>query len=211
MSNLTFSWIQGDDRAVMAAPGLDVIFTRAGPCWAHHLELLHQGKLEVAATVEYDPERDHPARIVSPVYQELQFHALSDTEGLCALLTGHLHQHHFSAAIRLFADPEQLDTLVLDIDVADRCRARVENLAATYTVHLTSSALADASPEKIVWNLEGPIEGQLELAAHPPATLALVEAGRAATRVQAVAAIERETLTHRLRYGWRWTSAPSLT
>ena len=43
------------------------------------------------------------------------------------------------------------------------------------------------------------------------APLALAEAGRTATRIQIVATIQPGTFTHRLRYGWRWTSADGIT
>jgi hypothetical protein len=122
-------------------------------------------------------------------------------------LTGHFFQHHFSAAISLRRDPESPGHLVLDFDVADRCRAPVLSLAATYLVRLGSSELVDASPHSIVWNLGMIAPGQLELGCDPPAGLALAEAGRRATRVQALAAMDSATFTHRLRYRWRWESS----
>ena len=123
-----------------------------------------------------DSDRDDPARVVSPVYQEVQHHKLLDGPGLCGLLTGQLAQHHFSAAVKLFRDVEQPDRLVVDIDVADRCRAPVESLAATYLVRLDSGALADASPRMIAWNPAGPSRARLELDVEPPSVLALAEA-----------------------------------
>ena len=44
--------------------------------------------------------------------------------GRCLLLTGTYFQHHFSAAVTLGIDPERPDSPVLDVDVADRCRAQ---------------------------------------------------------------------------------------
>jgi hypothetical protein len=202
---LDFSWTESDDRAVMCGPGLQVTFARTGGRWTHRLEF---DGIEVVLAVESDPERDDAARVVSPVYQEIQHHDILNAPGLCALLTGQLAQHHFSAAVSLFRDLEQPNHLVLDIDVADRCRAPVESLAATYLVRLDSGALVDAGPKRIVWNPGGPSRGRLELDVEPPSVLALAEAGRHATRVQALAAIQTGTFTHRLRYRWRWTSVP---
>jgi hypothetical protein len=205
VSKPDFFWTESDDRAVMAGPGLLVTFARTGGRWTHRLEF---DETEFVMAVESDPERDDATRVVSPVYQEIQQHERTDAPGLCALLTGQLAQHHFSAAMSLFRDVEQPNRLVLDIDIADRCRAPIESLAATYLVRLDSGALVDAGPNMIAWNL---LQGRLELDAEPPSVLALAEAGRHATRVQALAAIQPGTFTHRLRYRWRWTSVSSLT
>jgi hypothetical protein len=206
--NLNFSWTESDDRAVMSAPGFQVTFVRNGARWTHRLEL---DGVEVVLAVENDSDRDDPARVVSPVYQEVQHHRLLDGPGLCGLLTGQLAQHHFSASVKLFRDVEQPDRLVVDIDVADRCRAPVESLAATYLVRLDSGALADASPRMIAWNPFDPSRARLELDVESPSVLALAEADRHATSVQALAVIRPGTFTHRLRYRWFWTSVPSLT
>jgi hypothetical protein len=127
------------------------------------------------------------------------------------LLTGNWFQHHFSAAVSLFIDHAVDRAVVFEVDVADRCRAPVEMLAATYVVGLDGGALVDAGPERIIWRIDGPREGQLELVALSAASLTLAEAGRSATRVQVVAAIEPGAFTHRLRYQWRWASRSGLT
>jgi hypothetical protein len=127
------------------------------------------------------------------------------------LLTGNWFQHHFSAAVSLRIDPADDRAVVFDVDVADRCRAPVEMLAATYVVQLGGGALVDAGPDRIAWRIEGPVEGRLELIAGSTASLTLAEAGRTATRVQVIAAIEPASFTHRLRYQWRWASARELT
>jgi hypothetical protein len=46
--------------------------------------------------------------------------------------------------------------------------------------------------------------GRLEFRARGASDVALAEAGRRATRVQAVAWLDRSTHTHRLIYCWRW-------
>jgi hypothetical protein len=84
-------------------------------------------------------------------------------------------------------------------------------LAATYSVGVFGGALVDADPRRIAWDPVGPDRGRLELIAEATATLALAEAGRQATHVQALAKIEPGTFTQRLRYRWRWTSPTDLT
>jgi hypothetical protein len=123
------------------------------------------------------------------------------------LLTGLYFSHHFSAAVTFSTDPHLPAGDSLEFDVADRCRSPVESLAATYLVGLDSGALEAADRGRIAWCVGPPNPGRLELVAGPQAALTLAEAGRKATRVQIVAAIQPGTFTHRLRYSWRWTSA----
>jgi hypothetical protein len=206
-----FEWQEGDDRIVMSAGDLAVVFDRIGDRWTHRLELGRSALHVDARSVESDAERDARARIMSPVYQEIHRHDLAGQTGLCCLLTGLLFQHHFSAVVTLFADAKQPEALLVEFDIADRCRSPVESLAATYLIASDSNDLADADPHRIVWT-EGKLgQARLELYAPAPAAVALAEAGRQATRVQAVARIEPATFTHRLRYGWRWTSVPTFT
>jgi hypothetical protein len=206
-----FFWAEAPDRTDMCGLGMRVAFTRVGPLWAHSLFVSRADGLALVQTVDNDPEHGDPARVVSPVYQEIRRHECVQDAGRCLLLTGTYFQHHFSAAVTLGIDPERPDSPVLDVDVADRCRARVGALAATYTVRLDSGALKDASPQAIIWDVLGPDVGRLELVAIAPGTLALAEAGRNATRVQVLAAIESGSFTHRLRYRWRWTTNSGLT
>lgn len=206
-----FRWQESDDRIVMSTGDLAVVFDRTGNRWTHQLEIDRTAAHEAIRAVEIARDSNAPARITSPVYQELHRHDHAGQAGLCCLLTGLVFQHHFSAVVTLKADAADPLALVLEFDVADRCRAEVETMAATYLVNLDSSELADADSHKIVWAGGKLGQARLQLLATPPAVLALAEAGRQATRVQAVALVERATFTHRLRYSWRWTSVSSFT
>ena len=79
---------------------------------------------------------------------------------------------------------------MLDVDVADRCRAPVESLAATYTVRLDSSALDRRRPAGDHLGQRRAGRGPARARGRAPSTLALAEAGRHATRVQVLAAIQ---------------------
>jgi hypothetical protein len=208
---LDFAWESSDDRTIISGPGLRIVFTRVIDRWTHSLQLAGEEGYEIARAVETDPDRESDLRIVSPVYQEIHRHDLGLEQTLCALLTGRLFQHHFSAAVSLRKHGERPGSVVLDFDVADRCRAPCESLAATYAVRLDSSALLDAGPGLISWEIGGQCPGRVDVVALASCTLALAEAGTQRARVQAVAAIERGTFTHRLRYRWTWTSASDLT
>ena len=208
---LDFSWQEGEDRAVMSGPGLRLAFARLGDRWTHFLELLQESGISLAQATESDPERDDARRVLSPLYQDIQRHEPVEGPGLCLLLTGRSFPHHFSAAVSLRGDPAQLGRLEIDFDVADRCRAPLDSLAATYSVGVDGGAIVAADPGRIAWDPVGPDRGRLEFIAQAPATLALAEAGRHATRVQALAKIEPGTFTQRLRYRWRWTSSTDLT
>lgn len=200
----------GDERATLLAEGLGLEFRKLGDRWAHAIVGPGPGRV-LAESTSAPPGDEDPARVVSPVYQELQLHGPETGPSLCLLLTGLFFQHHFSAAVTLSRDPVQGRGVFLDLDVADRCRSRVECLAATYLVRLDSGALVSADPERIAWQVDSPGAGLLELVAVPPAALAIAEAGRKATRVGILASIQPGSFTHRLRYGWRWTSDDGLT
>jgi hypothetical protein len=210
-SPLDLSWQEGDDRAVLSGLGLRLVFARVGDRWTHSLELSQGSSIALTQALESDPERDDARRVLSPLYQDIHRHEPAKGSGLCLLLTGRSFPHHFSAVVSLRGDPRQPDWLEIDFDVADRCRAPLESLAATYWVGVSSGALVDAKPSRIAWDPRGPYHGRLELIAEAPATLALAEAGRHATRVQALAKIEPATFTQRLRYRWRWTSSTART
>lgn len=206
-----YYWDQSEDRAEMCGPGLRIAFARKGAVWTHSLIIPDDDELEIARAVETDPERDDPGRVVSPVYQDVQHHQNAPGSGLCLLLTGTLHKHHFSAVISLGHDPDRPEEMMFDVDVADRCRSPVEYLAATYTVGLDSGKLARGGPKAITWDNVGAGVGRLEIEAVASSTLVMAEAGRSATRVQILAAIEPGSFTHRLHYRWRWTSSSGLT
>jgi hypothetical protein len=211
MAGAEIAFDQTDERLSFHGMGWTVRFHRAGDHWTHSFWFgtPDHGPSEVISAVESQPERDDPMRIVSPVYQELHRHepARERTDSVCLLLTGHFFQHHFSAAISVFHDPVFPSYVVVDFDVADRCRSPVLSLASTYLIRLGSSDLAEADPHEIAWYPGGIVPGRLELQCGPPCGLALAEAGRQATRVQAFAAIDPATFTHRLRYRWRWETS----
>ena len=70
------------------------------------------------------------------------------------------------------------------VEVADRCKGPVSALGATYTVLLPPGDLADADPSRIAWRLE---DGLLTFLSGRGTSASLAEAGRGATRVQALA------------------------
>jgi hypothetical protein len=197
-----------DDRASLHGPGLGVVFRRHGDRWTEAI-FSPDPAIERITAAELQPSDESPSRLAHPVYQEVRLHKTSGRAGVCLLLTGLAFHHHFSAAVTL--TPDESGRVRLDFDIADRCRAPIDVLAATYLVRLDSGALLAADPTRIAWNLESPGAGRLELLAGPESSLALAEAGRRATRVQILAAIRNPDRTHRLRYGWRWTSADALT
>ena len=116
-----------------------------------------------------------------------------------------------SAVVTISDDPERAGGVIVDFDVADRCRAEVASLAATYLVRLGSSELRDAGAHAIAWADDRLGPGALKLESDAGATLALAEAGRRCTRAQALARLEDGSFTHRLRYRWCWARTPRPT
>ncbi len=213
MNPIDWQCNESDDRVVIQGPDARVTFLRLGDRWIHHVSFGFRRQNdadldELVSTEESDPQQDDPARVVSPVYQELHRHAFAgdQSRGFCLLLTGRLFHHHFSAAVTVSVDHDRDGAVVVDFDVADRCRAEVASLAATYLVRLGSSALRDADSESIVWTGGRLGEGVLTLRSEAGAILALAEAGRQGTRAQAVARLAPGSFTHRLNYQWRWAT-----
>jgi hypothetical protein len=203
MSLPEFQFVTGEERQFLRAPGLRLGFRRSGERWTHCVSVGTGDDAlltVIAVTVEGDPTRDDPVRVVSPTYQDIQPH-FADGE-TCALLTGLSIPHHFSAVVTARRDGS---TTVLDVDIADRCRAAIDALAATYVVQLGSSDLVEADPRRIVWRSDALGKGRLEFTSGGEHQVALAEAGRQATRVQALARLDPATYTQRLFYSWRWT------
>lgn len=220
MPNHGVTWDGTEDRIVLAGNRLRLVFTRTADRWVHFIELdRNEGSANnepvwtpLVHSLETGADRAEESSIVSPVYQEIQPHNLEGREGsaLCVLLTGRHFDHQFSAALSFAIDPERPGDLIVDWDVADRCRAPISYLAATYHTPFGSGDLADADANTIRWNGGLPANASIEFHAGPPEHVALAEAGRNGTRVQAVARVEAGVFTHRLRYRWRWSPGTEL-
>jgi len=150
-----------------------------------------------------------PTRVFNPVYQELVPHELPEElrPGLCVLLTGSCFEHHFSAVLSLYRDRAIPSRVVLDVDVADRCRAPIAKLAATYHVHYQGAvhATLGARPGALAWDFGPRGDATLEFLALPPATIGEPSPSPRST-VQVDAVIDPRSHTQRLHYRWRWTS-----
>jgi hypothetical protein len=195
--------VSSEDRSFVLVEGLRLDFHKAPDRWVHALSVTADEPprvIPLAAAIESKPWHDDPRRVVSPVYQDLQNHPAPEGDRL--LLTGQATPHHFSAVVTAYRrDP----IAVIAFDIADRCRAPIAFLAATYLAPLGSSALIDASPEGITWGGSALGRGRLEFKAGGGGTVVLAEAGRQATRVQALARLDPATHTQRLIYSWCWT------
>lgn len=206
---VTPAFEDADDGRAIVTPSLRLAFRWAGDRWAHALEAIGPGPdprpILLARTLEGDAGSDHPARVLSPAYQQLHWRRVDDRAE--AMLVGQSGPHHFSAVFSVLEDEHRA---VVAVDVADRCRAEVEALACTYTVGATSGDLVEAGPDRIAWDLgrgtdpePGPA-GLLTFSATGPARASMAEAGRRAVRVQAVARIDPGQQTHRCLYQWIW-------
>ncbi len=191
-----------EERQSILTPRLRLAFPWTGDRWSHALEGEDTpGRVRLAHSIEGDPRRDDPARVVSPAYQQLSFQR--GEAGVQALLVGQSGPHHFSAVFTIL---ERGEEIVIEVDVADRCRSALAALACTYRVNATSSDLRDADPDRILWELPALGHRRLSLEAVEPTRIALAEAGRSATQVQASAPIRPDSRTQRCVYRWRWTT-----
>jgi hypothetical protein len=213
------------DKPAMRGPGIEVDFDfnqKSG--WVHRLRF-DDGSTKMSDTrrwlvrpvtpIEIEIEPVTPRRIANPVYQALVPHELPGERGpgLCALLTGSCFDHHFSAVFRLFPDPVTPAQVIFEVDLADRCRGSIEELAATYMI---SEAAGSARPtsacsSRVAWQGTATSNGSLELLAMPPTVIGDPTSLSTATRVQVQARIDPGTHTQRLHYRWRWASRAGLT
>ncbi len=185
-----------DKGYAMGAGPFRLAFTWDGLRWSHALSF--EDRL-LASSLEMDPERDDPARLISPAYQ--QFSHQEGGGGVQALLVGQWGAHHCSGVFTFeFENPG----ISIAVDVAVRSRGVIEALAATYFVHRTSGELRDANPSMIVWDLEGQQPSRLRFEARAPSVVCLADGGRQATSIQASGRVDPDSLTQRLYYRWQW-------
>ncbi len=225
MPNSEFWFEQpGSESPVMRGPGIEVSFSH-GNAWDHRIRFdggstaSGPGRprllVRPAAENEDEIEPAEPGRIANPVYQAFVPHELAPSRGpgLCALLTGSCFDHHFSAVLSLYPDPELPARVVFEVDLADRCRGSVDMLAATYLISdpARSETLLDVRSNRVAWRGARPGDGLLELIATPPAMIGDQTPFSASSRVQVLARIDPNTHTQRLHYRWRWASCADLT
>jgi hypothetical protein len=171
--------------------------------------------VSISSEPELEIEPTAAACVINPVYQEFAQHVLAKDlgDGLCLLLTGSSFQHHFSAVFSLYRDRLSPSSIVLDVDLADRCREPIQKLAATYSVDYTGGQpeLLDARPGAVAWRGGMLGEGLLELRAQPQTRVERIEPRDLSASVQVEARIDPQTFTQRLHYQWRWTKRAGLT
>jgi hypothetical protein len=198
------------DRASLHGPGLGVRFRKKNDLWMDMITV-SESMLAIATSWWARSASELSSRDANPVFQEVQLHGPVDGHRVCLLLTGLASNHHFSAAVTLSMDPLEPGSVLLDFDVADRCRSPVAGLVATYIVAHQPGLRVAADADRVAWDVGTSAWGRLELVAGPQASLAIIKAEQGAEIVQVSAALQPGTFTHRLRYGWRWTSAAGLT
>jgi hypothetical protein len=185
-----------DDRKAVILDDFRLDFAWVGDRWAHALQTRAGPDWSpLARAVEGSVNGDDPTHVVGPAYQ--QFHWQAD--GGRAMLLGQSGPHHFSA---VFAVRRDGGAIVVDVELADRCRAAVAALACTYTVESPPAELVEAESGHASWERSG--SGRLTFEAIAPARVAVAEAGRHRTRVQAVAALDPTGQTHRCSYRWHY-------
>lgn len=218
MTDADWKCDETDDRVEIHGPDWRISLRRRGDRWIHGLSFGDFDPVEIErwpliSSVESDRDAKDPSRVASPVHQELQRHNAPGSDGrkVQLFLTGKHFDHSFSAVLTVGPDSEDPGVIVADFDVADHCRGEINSLAATYLIRLDSGVLQTADSESIVWS-GGPLgAGSLTFRVASGASLALAEAGRHSSRVQALARLEADSFNHQLRYQWRWATASGRT
>jgi hypothetical protein len=213
------------DAPMLCGPDIAVLLAQGASGLVHGLRIgsrasppariaLKHAIIAADSLPESDDKQLDERRIENPVYQEFVPHELTSGpgEGIGALLTGSCFDHHFSAVFSLGRDRDEPECIVLEIDVADRCRGPIERLAATYIItgkfqDVTSEPVR-ATARSVTWDLDG---GVLELEALAPAIIEEPSSSGDGVKVQILARIDPQTYTQRLHYRWRWASCADRT
>ena len=201
MSDDSPAWFQVDregDHLVIETRGLSIRFDRPDDRWTHAIlapRTLDGPPETIARAVEWSPTPGEPDRVAGPVFQEMQMQL--DPEGRPQiLLLGMSGRHHFSGVFTL---SKTANGITLAVDVVDRCRGELAALASTYTVALHSGDLVASDQTSVTWSLDG---CRLDFTAGDSTQLALAEAGRGATRVQAIWVESGKSQSRRWQYDW---------
>ncbi len=121
-----------DERSIVT-PDCRLAFRFETTRWSHRLQI---GNDTFARSVEPDPDRDDYRLVASPTYQDLHFQV--ETERVYALLVGQYGPRHFSASFAVsFIRGDSCEgrgATRIEVDVAERCRERIDALASTYLV-----------------------------------------------------------------------------
>lgn len=178
---------------------LELRFEWNGDRWTHHI--LSTGESSSVPRIwSFESghiETDH-SRVPGPVYQQL--HLDQDARGNGrGLLVGQAGPHHFSGA---FLVSEQEHGTTIDVDVADRCSAPIEALAATYLIEASAAHLAAGEVNSLEWHHP---ETRVIFEPEAPTTVAAHESGQGSIRFQALARLDPSLQTQRFRYRWIWT------
>ncbi len=195
--------VESEGQCAIVAGPLRLVFEWDRDRWSHRVLI---SEVLLAESLEMNPERDDPTRVVSPPYQQLSHQRSND--GVQALLVGQWGHHHCSG---VFTVEEVESEFSIKVDVAVRTRAELNGLAATYVVFRTSSDLIDADTSGVVWGLDSPERTRLRFGVDPPGLVGLAEAGRQATTVQASSRLVLGPSTQRLFYHWQWPVAETLS
>lgn len=191
-------FLDEDDRKSVVLDDFRLEFGWTGDRWAHAIAVRGgEDWVRIAASLEAGETPD-PARVMSPSFQ--QFH-WDEHEGVGrAMMVGQSGPHHFSA---VFSIRSMESGVSLKVEVADRCLSPMEALASTFLMELASSDLKEADASAILWELDRS-RGLLKMESVEHCQLALAEAGRRATRVQANAKVESKSSTQQFAYRWQW-------
>jgi hypothetical protein len=211
-----------DDRRLVLADrrfGVRLAFERWYDVWCHTLGALinprdplnDQGDFATAlGSAEARPEAPPDSVPPSPSYQEL--HHDPDQDPRQVLLVGKFGPHHYSAvfALREEVADSGARSLLLDVDVADRCRTPAPVLACTYAVRSIAPFASLEGGAVAFGSAPSPAEEFFRIEAEPPVGLHVRPHGLGGgSLVQLTVATDPAAATHRLRYAIR-LPAPGL-
>ncbi len=200
-----------DDRRLALThrrSGLLLVFQFQGNVWTHSLGRISPSNPDQATAllaVEAPPGAAPDTMPPSPSFQELHYDPAQQPHQV--LLVGKFGPHHYSAVFSI-NEVTRLDleneSVLLDIDIADRCQKPVPVLSSTYAAR-SGATLAEGHEHSVSFRFTGTDQEFFRAETAPPVAIQVQPRSRnGGALIQFTTTPDPASRTHRLRFALRF-------